>query len=314
MWLKSRRRNVPWKGGLTVLVILIVSAFAQDMVFAAHTSIRTVIPLKDTGYTYKEVSWGAEASFQQPSYNDASFPTGNAGFGTTAPGCPWNNSNSVKTSWNPNTDILLRKHFTLQSGEHNLRVVGTVDNDADVYINGTLIGSARSGYCRAGDIDFTAPDGILVAGDNVLAIRGHDYGGATYIDVEVTVSISTATIMTVAIDIKPDSYPNSINLKSKGVIPVAILSGGVGSFDATTVDPSTVCFGAATNPSLLGDCTEAHGRGHIEDVDGDGDLDLLLHYETQQTGIGAADTVACLTGQTFSGNQIRGCDAIRIVG
>ena len=79
----------------------------------------------------------------------------------------------------------------------------------------------------------------------------------------------------VAIDIKPGGDPNSINPRSKGVIPVAILTAE--TFDAGTVDPSTVEFGP-------NGATEAHGQGHLEDVDGDGDLDLVLHFRTQATG------------------------------
>ena len=117
-------------------------------------------------------------------------------------------------------------------------------------------------------------------------------------------------VLTVAIDIKPGTFPNPLSLKSKGPIPVAILS--TATFDATTVNPSTVCFGDADTPAER-DCTEAHSTGHIQDVDGDGDLDLLLHYETQQTGIDPGDTQACLTGQTFGGIPIQGCDSVKIV-
>jgi hypothetical protein len=39
--------------------------------------------------------------------------------------------------------------------------------------------------------------------------------------------------------------------------------------------------------------------------------DLLLHYETSQTGIDPGDTRACLTGKTFGNVSIEGCDSIR---
>jgi hypothetical protein len=119
-----------------------------------------------------------------------------------------------------------------------------------------------------------------------------------------------AGAVSVPIDIKPGSSTNPINLASRGLVPVAILS--TDSFDATTVDPASVCFGDAEDPSQR-DCTEAHGKGHREDVNGDGRLDLLLHYETQQTGIDTGDTTACLTGKTSTGVDIAGCDSITIV-
>ena len=103
------------------------------------------------------------------------------------------------------------------------------------------------------------------------------------------------------IDIKPGSFPNSIKLKNKGVIPVAIL--GSATFDVTDVDYSTVCF--------AGDCTEAHGTVHFEDVNGDGFLDAVLHYETQETNIAFGDTQACLTGQLTDGTFFEGCDSVR---
>jgi hypothetical protein len=112
---------------------------------------------------------------------------------------------------------------------------------------------------------------------------------------------------TVQIAIHPGSFPNasSINPQSKGVIPVAILS--TNTFDATTVDPNSVKFGP-TNAE------EAHGRGHNEDINGDGKTDLVLHFRTQDTGIVCGNTSVSLTATTFSGEAIKGSTSIRTVG
>jgi sulfatase modifying factor 1 len=106
------------------------------------------------------------------------------------------------------------------------------------------------------------------------------------------------------IDIKPGSDPNSINSFSHGVIPVAILT--TEEFDALTVDADSVLFGAA-------EAEKAHKQAHVEDVDYDGDLDLLFHFRTQDTGIALGDTEACLTGQTYDGVPVEGWDSVRTV-
>lgn len=115
-------------------------------------------------------------------------------------------------------------------------------------------------------------------------------------------NINLTPITTVDTDIKPGSDPNSINLKSKGLIPVAILT--TESFDATTVDPPTVEFGPNGEAPL---------RWAVEDVDDDGDLDLILHFKTQATGIAAGDTEATLTGALIGGAPFTGTDSVRTV-
>ena len=121
-------------------------------------------------------------------------------------------------------------------------------------------------------------------------------------------NVTAGTWLPAQIDIKPGGEPNSINLGSEAVIPVAILT--TASFDATTVDPATVCFGDEDAPGER-DCSETHGTGHIRDVDRDRDRDLLLHYETVNTGIDLGDTQACLRGETFGGTPVVGCDTVR---
>jgi hypothetical protein len=113
----------------------------------------------------------------------------------------------------------------------------------------------------------------------------------------------------VEIDIKPGSYPNAINLRSKGLIPVAILS--TGDFDATTVDPATV--------QIAGACVSTRAKNsqfmvHEEDVNGDGLVDLVLQVATQNLDKGTfQDGYAILTGTTYGGQSILGADEITIV-
>ena len=106
------------------------------------------------------------------------------------------------------------------------------------------------------------------------------------------------------IDIKPGNDRNPIDLGSVGAIPVAILSSD--TFDATQLDWETVRFG-------LSGATEKHHGVHVTDADYDGDMDVVFHFRTGDTGILCGDTQATITGETFGGEQFAGSDVIKTV-
>jgi hypothetical protein len=139
----------------------------------------------------------------------------------------------------------------------------------------------------------------------VVDIRGvvdHEIKSCSYCYYYVWPVRGPETTLNVDIDIKPGGFPNSINLKSKGNVPVAILSSP--TFDATTVDQGTVEFADAPALSI---------GGSPEDVNSDGLLDLVLHFSTQSLNLKPGDTETCLTGKTLSGQEFEGCDSVSIV-
>jgi hypothetical protein len=137
-----------------------------------------------------------------------------------------------------------------------------------------------------------------------------DLGFYVYGGVPIYLAVSAPKIM---VDIKPGSDTNVINLNSKGVVPVAVLTTDV--FDARQIDPATVLFAGA-----------APVRWTLEDVDGDGDLDMLFHFNTQELNLNASSTTATLTarlkapammsqsaGQTNGGSAVSGTDKVRVL-
>jgi hypothetical protein len=149
-----------------------------------------------------------------------------------------------------------------------------------------------------GDGDFSIPGQVSYSGGT---LTGYYADGSA---IDLLFYSGTAVFLqnteTNLIDIKPGSDLNSINLKSRGVVPVAVLT--TGDFDAGTIDPGTVKF-AGAEPV----------RSTLEDVDEDGDLDMLFHFKTQKLNLYENSTKATLTGETFGEVGIEGTDTVRIV-
>jgi hypothetical protein len=114
-------------------------------------------------------------------------------------------------------------------------------------------------------------------------------------------------VIEVTIDIKPGSYPNAINPKSNGKIPVAILS--TPDFDApNAVDRDSLTFGQTGAEKSLAFCSPSP-----KDVNGDSLYDLVCHFYTQQTGFEPGDEEGILKGQTLDGVAIEGRDSVNVV-
>lgn len=169
--------------------------------------------------------------------------------------------------------------------------------------------------CDYGKVTLTGGSGTLTG--------EYDYYGDTS---EINLWILSDTpinlqppVNEVAIDIKPGGNPNNINLKSRGVVPVAVLT--TEDFDASTIDPDTVLFAGASPV-----------RSMLCDVDDDGNDDLLFHFKTQKLlksdnnpdGLDENSTKATLmakligtmtsamTTETTDGEVIQGTDEVCI--
>jgi hypothetical protein len=139
---------------------------------------------------------------------------------------------------------------------------------------------------------------------NLNFISFGDASADENVDTEITALSFTVGIDQIAIDTKPSSELNSIDPNSKESFPVAVLT--TDAFDAAQLDWETVRFGPAG-------ATESHGLSHVEDVDNDGDPDLVLHFNTRETGLVCGDSTATLSGETFGGKPVTASDVIRTV-
>jgi len=113
----------------------------------------------------------------------------------------------------------------------------------------------------------------------------------------------------VQIDIKPRSDANTISCKNKNdVIAVAILT--TDDFDALSVDHATVSFAGASEIHVN---RNGDPRRHEEDVDNDGDTDLLFHFRLGDSSLTCDSIEGTLLGATFDGSAIVGTDSVRMI-
>jgi hypothetical protein len=114
----------------------------------------------------------------------------------------------------------------------------------------------------------------------------------------------------VTIDIKPGSDINPLNLKSRGVFPVALF--GNADFDVRDVNLETVELHAHERPS------EATSpiRYSFQDVNGDGFTDILFHFATRDLAeiLKSGDSELCLHGDNpeVSPSHFCGMDSVSI--
>jgi hypothetical protein len=167
-------------------------------------------------------------------------------------------------------------------------------------------------------IDVTDPAGF----DPANGLVGTGNGDAFDLD---AVCAGPCEVLEVPVDIKPTSCPNPLNLKSKGVLPVAIL--GNETFDATQVDPASVRLEGVAPLRWSVEDVAAPFEGEITEgccmccttAGPDGFDDLTLKFKMQEVvgALGAVEDGDCLiltlTGELFDGRSFAGVDVVKIL-
>lgn len=126
-------------------------------------------------------------------------------------------------------------------------------------------------------------------------------------DYKLVISGVTPQVQQINIEIKPGNDGLApINPKSNGKIPVALLSST--GFDAMNVDTQSLSFGATGAEKSLSHC----GRNG-EDVNGDGRLDLVCHFENQKAGFVKGDLEGILQGTMKYGTRFEGRGLLKVV-
>lgn len=137
------------------------------------------------------------------------------------------------------------------------------------------------------------------------------------------------TDLSVSVDIKPGSCPNPVNVRSGGVLPVAVL--GTGEFDVAGIDVSTIRLtregyeevGVAPIRYSYEDVATPYEGAEAcgcHELTGDGYTDLTLKFDRQELveTLGLTDEAGktiplTVTGSLLDGTVIEGSDCIWVL-
>jgi PKD repeat protein len=141
----------------------------------------------------------------------------------------------------------------------------------------------------------TYPVGLKVTSSDSLVLNDVDM---------INVTVNTCQV-TVGIDIYPNRVPNRVILSRNYTLYVAVL--GSANFDVTTLNSSTVKFGRTG--------TEASPvrAPLIRDLNGDGYLDAMYGFMTNDCGFALGDTTGILTGKLSDGTDVSGSDSVLVM-
>lgn len=167
--------------GRTVTILSPAGTATGDVLDARYAYggvIDPLVPWNATGWRYLTTTRTDSTSYASPAFDDSAWATGQAAFGSNYA------DYGLHTTWAVDTRIWIRRTIGTIAGD-TVTITGRVDNDVDVYWNGTLLYSA------------TFPDATTLwsttataTGSDVLAIRATDDAPHTtdgcFIDVQVT--------------------------------------------------------------------------------------------------------------------------------
>ena len=119
----------------------------------------------------------------------------------------------------------------------------------------------------------------------------------------------------VTIDIKPGEDPSKIRLSARGLLPVAVLT--TENFDASLFTPEMAHLQDANTVMTMG-CSGAMAvRWNLDDVNRDGQFDLVFFFKIQDLDLISSSTYATLMahgsyGSTIPVLHIEGMDSVLV--
>ena len=126
-------------------------------------------------------------------------------------------------------------------------------------------------------------------------------------DYTLVISGVTKSVKQVSLEVKPGNRTiPPVNPKSQGKIPVALLGGP--DFNALNIDPKTLTFGSTGKEHSFVKCNPVG-----TDVNGDGRVDVICHFDARAAHLDPTDEHAHVHGRTKDGTEFEGTGFLKVM-
>jgi len=166
----------------TILKEFKLAVSKADLTAASAPTESLLNDSRMTGQTWSYTFAKPAADWIKPNFNDRTWKTGQGGFGRR--GTP---GSIVRTNWH-SSDIWMRRKFNVKSIPRTLTLSLLHDEDARIYINGTLVYQVK-GHTTTYRSEALGAQALraLKPGENVIAVQCHQTTGGQSIDVGLNV-------------------------------------------------------------------------------------------------------------------------------
>ncbi len=237
-------------------------------------------------YDYAGLTWKNFYSMNVPAQYASGYSTGYLAGMVSAPFVAYNLNGDV-------AEFSANAPFTFVSASLASAWLDSLEVTVEGYLDSELVATSTVKVSPTAAQLFTfnykGVNKVVFTPSGGTPLKGYSGSGTFFVMDNLEVTQDDVESTSLDIDVRTGDGTDVINPKSNGVIRVAILSSE--SFDATTVDPLTALFGPTG--------TEAQElKVALKDVNGDGRVDMVLYFATNQTGIQCSHRTAKLKAKS----------------
>jgi pimeloyl-ACP methyl ester carboxylesterase len=167
----------------------------QQLVITSAPLPTVLVPYQSSEYRFQTLAQGETppAGFEQTTFDDSAWTIGAAAFGFSTGLC---SLEPILSQWPANSDLFVRKWFSVPQGATNLKIMVAVDNDVQaIFFNGVQVsGPMQHENCPGlDDFQIEVPDALVHLEQNLVVYHLRDRGAETFFDTRITGFVVTPT-------------------------------------------------------------------------------------------------------------------------